>query len=303
MISMNSKFLEEIIICGGFVDDENALALCQCSNLKSLSVNFWSLRANFDLGSLLQKLPALEYLVLTEFLFTRQIVEIISQQCLCLKSLELGDIRGFGDEELSILVEGCPHLRSLELSFLEISEKSVDILMKNRPQVGSVCLHNCPRVSAENSFLLLREITIPTIFNGDEDERLQISALHHLSQSIPHTPYSENPLISDFFSHESLLQRLVDLLALKSRSRSSLISFFHHLAQSGYSRLLIEVGIVPLLIRNFAFFICEEEIYSAVSFLKFFSFEPSQQYLLSSGVLSIFRPRLLLLKVSSLKLE
>jgi hypothetical protein len=128
-------------------------------------------------------------------------------------------VESLGDAKLRILVDGCPSLCSLSLSHLHnITEESVSILGNHRPRIPSIAIRNCRRVRLESVLSLLREITIPTIFLNDDDEELQISSVDNLASSIPIYPsLEENVFITDLLTPDSLVQRLVGLLALGNR--------------------------------------------------------------------------------------
>jgi hypothetical protein len=294
MISMNSHSLKEISLMNAILGDKDALALSQCSNLKKLKCSNCSLPTHFDLGLILRNLTCLENLELGQIPFSRLTAEIISRHCQSLKFLDLFSVAGVGDEELRFLVQACPSLRSLRICRqANISEESVCMLMNSRPQIASIGICYCGGVSLASVLSLLREITIPTIFDLDGDEDLRISALKNLSSSILNF-VSENPQISEFVSNDSLL----NLLALKNRVRSKLISCFHEFAGNGY-HCLVTVRVVPSLVHHCDSFNASElEFYLCL--LEELSSHPGcKQHLLTSGVLSTFRlHRLELLMVS-----
>jgi hypothetical protein len=53
---------------------------------------------------------------------------------------------------------------------------------------------------------LLREITIPTIFNDDGDEELQMDALGNLTYSLDNGSYSIKANLTDLLPHDSFLE-------------------------------------------------------------------------------------------------
>jgi hypothetical protein len=233
--------------------------------------------------------------------FSTVTAETISRYCRSLKALKLSNISSVGDAELLLLVEGCPFLRCLTLSFLpNLSEESMRMLKSHRPRIASIGICDCDGMNLESVLSLLRESTIPTIFNSDNNEELRISALENLTHSIPYSDNYENLQISEFLASESLLERLVELLVHKKNRfvSYSLIRFLDDLVERGYHQFVVSVGVVPTLIQNCNSF-NERELNLQFDFLESLSsHRHCQQHLLTSGVLSLFRPHLFqLLKV------
>jgi Leucine-rich repeat (LRR) protein len=308
VISMNYKCLQEIKIRMTTLAEEDALALCQCLNLKRLEFSSSLLLSNFDLASIIQNLANLEDLALSGVAFSRVTAEMISQHCRSLKCINLSIVEGLGDDELRVLVEGCPSLRSLRLSYLDITEESVRMLRDHRPRISLIGILYCERVRSESVLSLLRETTIPTILNNNDDEELLLFGVDNLAVSIPchfHPSPEGEIFVTNLLTHDLLLQRLVDLLALRNGVRQSLIDFFRRVVHKSndHDRLMVAVGVVPVLLRDFDSF-CEGEIFSSLSFLNDLCSKTNlQHHLLTSGVLSLYRPhRLQVLAVSESQL-
>jgi hypothetical protein len=200
----------------------------------------------------------------------------------------------FGDDELRTLVEGCPSLCSLRLSFLDdITEGSVMMLRNHRPRVPSVCIQDCEGVSWESVLSLLRETTIPTICSNDEDEKLQINSIDDLYFATELASGVVIPGIADLFLHNSLLERFISLMAHSTYPvRFLSLEMLRRMASRGHDRRMIDAGVVPVLVRLFDSFDEQEKDYS-LSLLASLSSHPNHLHdILSSGVLSMFRPQL-----------
>jgi hypothetical protein len=294
IISMNLNSLKEINLGEITLASEDALALTHCSHLKILSISRCLFPVNHDLSSFLKNLTSLEVLSLSHVRFSKLIAQTISQHCRSLKSIQF-DSLNIGDDELRILAEGCSSLRSLRLSSLDnLTDEAIKMLMNHRPQIPSVAVCSCEGVSEDILLSLLREITIPAIFNeGDED--LQICALKDLSDSIPYFSDEDDDnelFVSNLLTHDSLSQRLVALLRLRNRMHLSLISFFQTIVGNGYPHLVVDMAVVPVLVHQYETFNLSEMTH-LLRLLKVLSSQPScQEHLLTSGVLSIFRPHL-----------
>jgi hypothetical protein len=296
MILLNSNYLKSLILNNAPMEMvEDALALNRCANLKTLKLCD-SFPVNFDGSSIQLNLPHLEELELNVVPFSRQTAEIISQHCQSLKSLRLVYLAGVGDEELRILVEGCSSLRSLKLWTLpDITDESVSLLMNHRPRISSIGIRYC-RVDIDSVMSLLKETTIPTILNADED--LQIDALTNFSCSIPNSTRIDISDVTELLSHESLLERLVGHLSVRNRVRAAAISFFADLAEKGHNWLVFARDVVPVLVHHCdSFDDCEIRDYLRL-LANLSSTYDFGHHLLTSGILSLFRPlRLQLLKV------
>jgi hypothetical protein len=219
-----------------------------------------------------------------DWVFSRKTAESISQHCRSLKSLQLSQFSGLRDEELRILVEGCSSLRSLKLSCLDISEESVTMLRNHCPRIASVEISFCG-VRFQSVLSLLREITIPTIFNSYGNEELQIDALENLLHSIEYTSSEEDSVsLKNFLISELLLERLVERFPFRSRSWIPLSSLFRTMASSGYHLLLIEAGVLTVLIRHFHSF--DQNSIQSLSLLHGL-ISKADSLLLSYGILSI----------------
>jgi hypothetical protein len=294
LIAMNSISILEINLEKVSLTEEDALGLVHCSNVTHLNFDDILIPTNFDISSIFQNLTNLEHLALSDAPFSSRTAHMISQNCQSLKNLQILNVAGVGDEELRILVEGCHALRSLRLAFLNLTDNSMRMLMNRRPRIQSFGILECQGVSAESVLSLLREINVPTIFNSAGEE---LSALMNLTFSIPLLGSDSNNLYLEFF--QSLINPFVELLSRSQLTQYVLMFYFSHLAYCGYHRLLVEGGVVPILVRLFSSY-DRGEIEFCTSILQILSSKPSyQQHLLTSGVLSIFRRRLLQLpKVS-----
>jgi hypothetical protein len=303
MISLNSKSLKEITFFEATLDEEDVLALAQCSNLKKFELYRCSLPPNFHVASILQNLTTLEDLDLENVSFSRPTAEIISQHCRSLKFLQFSNLDGVGDDELRVLVEGCPSLCSLSLSYLDnITEESVSMLRNHRPRIPSIGIRYCERVRLESVMSLLREIAIPTIFHNDDDEELQISALKNLSFSIGYTSTEDSLSIENFLTQETLLQRLGSLLASRIRIWSDVFPFFRSVAENGYHSVMVDAAVIPTLIDFFNLFDISgrSKLFQLLELLT--SKTNCHCHLLSSGILSIFRPHLLNVRAFSFRI-
>jgi hypothetical protein len=287
IISMNSEYLKEIRLCRTTVDDETALAFAQCSKLKKLRLAHCSPLSGFNLDLILQNTTTLEKLLLENVSFSRTTAEIISRHCRSLKDLQLSSVHGVGDEELRLVVEGCPHLRSLHCFALAITEDSVAMLMNHHPRILSIGIQS-HRVSVASMLSLLKKFTIPTLFDFAGDQELCISALVNLTDSIPFSPSSENPLFLEALSRESLLERMMKLLSPRNPVSPYVIIFFCILARKGYHRVVAESGFVSLVIRDFKLF-PQSIIGLCLNLFQDLSKPTSQRRLLTSGFLSLFR--------------
>jgi hypothetical protein len=288
MISMNSNFLEELVLVKVTLSHQDILGLGQCFNLKKLSLSSCSFPSNDQITSVFANLSSLDGLEFCHFTMTRSDVEAMSRFCRSLKSLYLGQVKGVRDDELRILVEGCPALLCLRLTRLAITDKSVQMLLNHRPQIESIGIINCDDVSWESVLSLLKEITIPNLFTI-KDEEFIISAMDNLLIS---TGSLENAF--DLITCHSLLHRLVELYSRVNSCpvRARVLVFMLQVSKWGYSDQVIESGIVPVVIQLFDSL--DEEAKSC-SLLLFTAklLQPHHSHLLSAGILSIFRPQLL----------
>jgi hypothetical protein len=92
---------------------------------------------------------------------------------------------------------------------------------------------------------------------------------------------------------------MAELWTLRNRVREAWINFFWNLAHGGYHHLVVQARVVPLLVQFFETF-DEVEMSTALSIFEILSANPnSQQHVLTSRVLPLFRPNLIhFLKVS-----
>jgi DNA-binding CsgD family transcriptional regulator len=290
ILSMNSNSLKEISLCKVILEDEDILALGQCLNLKKLGFFHCPCPDNLDIDLLLNTLTNLEDLELYEMPFSELTAEIISRNCRSLKSLYLSSLSYVEDDDLRLLVEGCPLLRSLTLYFLDISEESVQMLRNHRPRIPSIGIFGCEEVSFLSVGSLLNETTIPTIFDSDTDDELKISAIKNLCYSIRSFPDFERTDILAFLSRDSLLQRLIELFPLKKQFRLDLLILFRWVTKGKFYHLMVDSGIAPLLIQYFDS-LNEMEMSQCLLLLHADTCTASfHRHFLTCGVLSIFRP-------------
>jgi hypothetical protein len=292
IVSMNSNDLKRISLNGVDFNHEEFLLIKQCSNLKELFLTQCSAGEDLDFLSLLQGFPSLEILGLSNVSFYWPADHERSPGCCpSLKSIEFALDDGMRDNELRCLVETCPSLRSLILCSLGITNESVRMLIDHRPRIPLISISDCC-LSLDVLVPLLREIAIPTLFNSDEDETLQLEAMEYLCSFIA-TPPEAHPDIEEFLSAGSLLRRFVDIFEPKIPLRSSILFFFEKLTQSSYHQLVVDAGAIPVFSRLYDSY----DLWGKQSFFLMIHHLSSHTeyhlHLLSAGILSIFRPQLL----------
>jgi hypothetical protein len=297
LISMNSNSLKEIVLFTSFLSNEDFLALGRCSGLSTfyLSGSSFFFSPQFDMGLLLPNLINLRVLDLIDVPWSRSALEVLTRSCRSLASLQLSSVDDVGDEEFRCLIESFPALCTLRLSKVDITEGSVQMLSRcethSRTLVG---IRDCNGVTLATVLSLLTEVTIPHLFRND-NEKLQIDTMLILTFSTTIFPLeAQRTPILRFFSRNSLLERLVELLAIQNGVRLSVISYLWMIAEYRFTREVIKSGAIPALISNFPSFNNSEKDITLL-LLEYFSIGNSDHhpYLLSSGILSVFRPHLL----------
>ena len=289
VISRYRHSLKEISCSTSKLSLESLAALGECSQLERLEICYdCTLPSGFEIGSILINLTNLTSLKLRKVPFSRTTIEMISRGCQSLQSLELSFISYVGDDELSCLVAGCPSLHSLKLYSVDITDSSVRMLLSMRHRIKSIGIGDCAAVSWDSMSLLLREITIPQIFESVESEsEVRVSAVDHLFSAIP-SARDPDPRIIAFLS-AGLMSQLVDLLSLTSdeQLRVVLLMSFPNL-HDDYLSLVVDAGLVPVVVR--LTHQLGEDIFLPFHLLFSLSrMSHLQRRLLSCGVLSIFR--------------
>jgi hypothetical protein len=293
LISINSNHLQEVHLFRASLSPKETLGLAQCSSLKNLFLDRCDFPDHFDLSSIFRNFPHLEVLDLIDVSFSRMTVQTISRDCQRLKSLSLIRVDGIGDDELLCLVGGCQKLRTLKLFSLDITDATLLMLINHHPRIPSIEIGSCQLVSVDSAMRLLREITIPQIFNT-EDPDLRDSAIQTLTFSIPFTftfPFAPNPAVIEFLSSNPLLERLVGMLSLNESIRTKIVSLFQNVARCGYQNFVIDAGAIPVILTTFHSFSPYEKYNSFLLFHILTTSNP--HHLLTTGVLSIFQPDLL----------
>jgi hypothetical protein len=290
IVSTNSYSLIEFTVIETDLSQECLAALQQCVNISK--VHLENCNTKFEIGFFLRNLAHLRELHLHQFTLSKTAIDILSTSCRYLKCLTLLYVDGVGDAELRSLLQGCPALCSLKFCSLEITNESVQMLVNYQPQIPSIGICDCDRVNLENVLTLLEEITIPTIFSN-KNEMLRRSALQALVFSLPYLYSEPHRQVIRLLSHKSLLKRLVELVSLNNSVRDDVFSLFTAMLDRGYLHPVVDSGIIPAIIRHFDSF-HEIEQMRVVSILATISAEVQYRHIvLSSGVLSIFRSRLI----------
>jgi hypothetical protein len=295
--SMNSHSLENLVFIEVHLSNELLLAISQCWNLKLLSFSNCSFPPSFEITSIVKNLKHLESFRVNNMMtpLSRQVIESLSRSCPSLMTIDISFVQGMGDIELLCLIRGCPHLRTLSLSGVGITDNSVRMLMNHHPAIPLICIHSCAGVSWENLVSLLRGNTIPRIFNN-EDQELQRLALVHLDCFIysvsSNSPLGENPRILDLLSHNSLLGRLIEFVPTNARLGRWVSLILLELARYGYHRHVVDAGAIPVFVRSSHSSKTPDGHF--LMLLEVLSSHPQYHpHLLSAGVLSMFRPSLL----------
>jgi hypothetical protein len=130
------------------------------------------------------------------------------------------------------------------------------MLRNHLPQISLIGISSCDGLSWESVLSLMRETTIATIFNNEEDEELRISAIEYLSYINP-----ESRLI-DILSHDSLLHRLVELLS-SGPSLQNDLWFLRELTERGYPDLVVKAGVIDVIIGLFDSFTMNSKFLSS----------------------------------------
>jgi hypothetical protein len=282
---MNSTYLKDINLKNVTLNQADVHALGQCSNVKKFTLFGCLFPPTFEMAlSILQHLNSLEYLDLHGGWFSMSAVDVLIRCCRSVKSIRLSMVQGMGDDEVFCLVQGCHALRSLSLTSVNITNESVRMLMNDHPQIPSIGITDCVRVSWINVLEMLRKITIPQIFMNDNPE-IQNSALENLTLSVPSFFEEESELLFQ----NSLLERLVELLQVNKEVRSSILSFFLKVSWEDFYQLVVDAGAVPVIIRLFNSFEDMERYYSLSLLESLSAHDNLHQHLFSSGVLSIIR--------------
>jgi hypothetical protein len=295
LILMSTSYLQTIKFNDTKLGTDDCIVLSQCSDLKSLCLNRCTFAADFK--SIFQNLKFLETLELAEVPFSQSTVETISRCCTSLKSL-LFSFVDVGDDKLLCLVKGCPALCSLHLCGLNITDQSVRMLLNHHPRIPFIILKDCKELSWGSHLSLLREITIPTIFNETEPIS-KVAAIQVLSSLVTDTLLSNHHLL-DLLNTDSLLERLVHLLSHQQDPllRISLIHFLCDLVlKRNFHHIVANAGALSAVVHTCSSLQKEcittpplpSPLVSSFKLFEAFTFTHFSLHLVSAGILSLFR--------------
>jgi hypothetical protein len=223
-------------------------AICKCTNLKSfllmgcqivdsemnLCFRHWT-KPN-DIG--LYSAPSL----------TAASIQSLVQYCPGLKSLTLDGVPCVSDNELREILEGLPHLRSLSLTDVNITDRSMTLIAQTNAIKEIVQWDHCPRVTWDGKLSYLRQLHLSQLFSNNQ--KLQLLGLEGFAKVIPFR--SQFP-IEQFISMR-FFTRTQEIISSIDQPQSlfifSSLDMFSRLIESGYTSRLMEIGFVNFMMHD-----------------------------------------------------
>jgi hypothetical protein len=175
LISQNRSTLRSIEFPTSYFDDKffNVIILCP----KLTSMNFEG-AVNLTADAIVALLSHESQSQLTSLNISRsqswtsKSIALIAQKCPKLESLRLTSLRFVSDRDIQALVQGCRHFRTLGVSRTSISDHSIHLLLEAYPSIEVLEVENCPRVTFEGQFAVMRIIIKQHLMSSDPDRQL-----------------------------------------------------------------------------------------------------------------------------------
>jgi hypothetical protein len=252
LILRNAQIIANVELCLRQVSSQLTAAICQCSNLKSLlfmrcqivdsemNLCFRELTKLNDIG--FYSAPRL----------TAASIRSLVQHCPGLKRLTFSDVPCVSDNELREILEGLPHLRSLSLTNVNITDRSITLIAQTNAineNYEIVQWDDCPRVTWDGKLSYLRQLHLSQLFSNNQ--KIQLLGLKGFAKVIPFR--SQFP-IEQFISMGFFI-RTQEIISSIDQSQSLFIfcslNMFSRLIESGYTSHLMEIGFVDFMMHGF----------------------------------------------------
>lgn len=174
LIDYSRNTLKSINLSHSRLSDEIMISsLAICPNLTSINFRACIRLTDHGLQVLLDCRRNIQQLNLSRCcLITRESTKILAEYGSELQDLNLSCLQWLGDEEVKALLEGCPHLQNINLSSTQITINSVIAIIQKYPNLKSLILTGCSRVSSDANKILLRSIYHRQIISEDPSDIL-----------------------------------------------------------------------------------------------------------------------------------
>jgi hypothetical protein len=168
LIIQNSNSLESIslINMSQFLSPDFFLIFKECHNLTSLDFEGCNLTDEI-LMTLFEGKEILSLNLSSNQELSSVSVCLISVRCPNLQHLMMKSLACVTDEIVTLIIEGCPHLQSLDLSETMITDHSLPLLRKVSSQIQTMMIEKCPQLSPSVALSLMSMMIQQQIFSPD----------------------------------------------------------------------------------------------------------------------------------------
>jgi hypothetical protein len=276
-------------------------AICQCSNLHELQFMGCHI-PDPEMNLCFRELTKLHRLSFYSApRLTAASIRSLVQHCPRLEWLTFSNVLCVSDNELREILEGLPHLRSLFLTNVNITDRSMTLIAQTNAineNYEIVQWDNCPRVTWDGKLSYLRQLHLPQLFS--HNQMLQLSGLKGFAKVIPFR--SQFP-IEQFISMGFFI-RTQEIISSIDQSRDwefifSSLNMFTRLIESGCTSRLMEIGFVDFMMRGIDLSSSDRSCEWLDCFVKISQIRIHRQLLISRGILPKLRTIRLVRKIPS----
>jgi hypothetical protein len=186
LILRNAQRITDLDLCLDQMSSQLTSAICQCSNLKSLLFMGCQI-VDSEMNICFRELTKLnDIAIYSAPRLTAASIRSLVQHCQGLERLTFNDVPCVSDNELREILEGLPHLRSLFLTNVNITDRSMTLIAQTNAideNYEIVQWDNCPRVTWDGKLSYLRQLHLSQLFS--HNQKLQLSGLKGFAKVIP----------------------------------------------------------------------------------------------------------------------
>lgn len=191
LIELNKNELKSVTLLCSEITDNLLMKLKECNQVDTLTldscinVTHGGFKELFSIPNKLKKITINNCIQLTNQSI-RSVLTISSN----LQYLKISGIESIFDDEIFFLIKNCPDFRVLFLNRVNITDRSIQALLKDSPNIQSIILEDCFNISTSIILSILQLVSSKMLFCDNNIEIQELSVYNFrvslLSQNYHH---------------------------------------------------------------------------------------------------------------------
>ncbi len=113
-----------------------------------------------------------------------QLTQHIGKYCKHLENLTLSELQYLDDSDIDILIENCPSIRNINLSYTGISNNTIQAALQGWPKLRILNYCGCKNVTFIGIELIFHQLIKPQLFSGNP--QLELISLQSINTAWPY---------------------------------------------------------------------------------------------------------------------